>query len=77
MERSKLEATKEDWVKIKNVLSSTDVIEACTKEQTITKQKFYKLLIVTVFAAQLEKVTMGCKDAVLPDSQTKTTLLIV
>ena len=31
-ERSKLVATKEDLVKIKNLLRNTDVIEACTKK---------------------------------------------
>ena len=32
MERSKLVATKEDLVKIKNVLNNIDMIEACTKK---------------------------------------------
>ena len=71
MERSKLVATKEVLVKIKNVLSNTDVIEACTKERANTKWKFYKLTNVTVFAALLREVPMGFQDAVLPEPLTK------
>ena len=46
-------ATKEDLVKIKNVLSSFDVIEACTKEPANAKWKFYKRTNVTVPAVLL------------------------
>ena len=35
--RSKLVATEKDSVKLKNVLSCTDVIEACTNERAKTK----------------------------------------
>ena len=35
MEQPKQVATREDLIKIKNVLSNTDVIEACTKERGI------------------------------------------
>ena len=40
MERSKLVATKEDLVKIKNELSNTDVIEACTKKTSQNMVEF-------------------------------------
>ena len=63
--------TKEDLVKIKKLLSNTDVIEACTRERANTKWKFYKLTNVTVFVALLKEVAMGCKHAVLPEPLTK------
>ena len=37
LERSKLVATREDLIKIKNLLSNTDVIETCTREWAKTK----------------------------------------
>ena len=58
-------------VKIKNVLSNTDVMEACTKERANGNWNFYKLTNVTVFAALLKEVPTGCKDAVLPGPHTK------
>ena len=75
MEGSKPVATKEDWVKIKNVVSNIDVIKACTRERENTKWKFYKPTNVTAFAALLREVPIGCKDAVLPEPQ-KTSQLI-
>ena len=67
LERSKLVVTTEDLTKTKTPLSNNDVFESCTKEQADTKWKFYKLTIVTFFAALLKEVPMGCKDTVLPD----------
>ena len=65
IERSKHVATNGDLVKIKNVCSNTDVIEACIKERAVTKQKIYKPKFMTICAALIEEVPMGCKDAVL------------
>ena len=69
MDRSKF--TKESLVKIKNVLSHTDVLEACTKERAITKWKFCKLTKITVFAALLRELPMGCKNAVEAETLAK------
>ena len=77
IERSELEATKEDLVRIKYVLGNTGVIDVCTKEREKRKCKLYKLTNVTVFAALLREVPMRCKDTVLPEPLAKTTLLIV
>ena len=55
---SKLVATKADLAKVKNVLSNTDVIEACAKERANTKWKFHKLINVTIFAALLTEIYM-------------------
>ena len=60
-------ATTEDLTKIKHLLSNTDIIVSCTREGANTKWKFYELSNVTIFAAILKEVPMGCKDTVLPD----------
>ena len=44
-----------------------DIVDLCTRERANTKWKFYKLTNLTVLAALLKDVTMGCKDSVLPE----------
>ena len=56
---------------LKVFLNKTDVIESCSRERTNTKWRFYKLTYLTVFAALLKDVPMGCKNAVLPKSLLK------
>ena len=51
---------------MKDFLNQIDVIESCSREITNTKWRFYKLTNLTVFAALLKDVPMGCKNAVLP-----------
>ena len=46
-------------------LNKIDVIESCGQERVKTKWKFYKLKNLTVIAALLKEVPMGCKNAVL------------
>ena len=65
LDRSKL-CTHYDLAKLKDFLNKTDVIESCCRERINTKWKFYKLTNLTVFAALLRDVPMGCKNAVLP-----------
>ena len=67
LDRSQLVCTKDDLAKLKNIVNQTDVIESCTRERMNTKWKFYKLTNLTVFAALLKDIPMGCRDAVLPD----------
>ena len=59
--------THEDLAKLKDFLNQTDVIESSSRERTNTKWRFYKLTNLTVFAALLKDVPMGCKSAVLPE----------
>ena len=66
-ERSKLVCTKDDLAKLKHFLTKTDVIESCSRETMNTKWRFYKLTNLTVFAALLKNVPMGCKNAVLTE----------
>ena len=68
LEQSNIVSNKDDMAKLKEILKKTDVIESCTKERSNTKWRFFKLTNLTIFAALLRDVTMGCKDAVLPES---------
>ena len=68
LEQSKLVSNKDDMAKMKEILKKTDVIESCTKERSNTKWRFFKLTNLTIFAALLKDIPMGCKDAVLPES---------
>ena len=68
LEQSKLVSNKDDMTKLKEILKKTDVIESCTKERSNTKWRFFKLTNLTIFAALMKNIPMGCKDAVLPES---------
>ena len=67
LERSKPLATKEDLTENKKLQSNTDILESCTRERANTKWQFYKLMIVTIFAARFKGVPMGCKDTLSPN----------
>ena len=67
LDRSKLVWTHDYLAKLKDFLNKTDVIESCSRERTNTKWRFYKLTNLTVFAALLKDVPMGCKNAVSPE----------
>ena len=57
--------------KLKEILKKTDLIESCTKERSNTKWRFFKLTNLTISAALLRDIPMGCRDAVLPESLLK------
>ena len=67
LDRSKLVCTRDDLAKLKDFLNKTDVIESCSRERMSKKWRFHKLTNLTVFAALLKDVLMGCKDTVLPE----------
>ena len=67
MERSKLVCTPNDINNLKGKLQIMDIVDFCTRDRANTKWKFYKLTNLTVFAALLKDVPMGCKDSVLPE----------
>ena len=67
LDRSKLVCTHDVLAKLKDFLNQTDVIESCCREKMNTKRRFYKLTNLTVFAALLKHVLMGCKDSVLSE----------
>ena len=66
LDRPKLLCTHDDLAKLKDFLNQSDVIEFCSRERMNTKWRFYKLTNLTVFAALLKDVPMGCKNAFLP-----------
>ena len=67
LDRSKLVCTHDDLAKLKDFINQTEVIESCSRQRMNTKWSFYKLTNLTVFAALLKDVPMGCKNAVLPE----------
>ena len=67
VDRSKLVFTHDELAKLKGFFNKTDVLESCSRERMKTKWNFYKLINLTVFAALLKQVPMGCRKAVLPD----------
>ena len=67
LDRSKLVCTHDALAKLKGFFNKTDVIESCSRERMNTKWRFYNLTNLTVFAASLKHVPMGCKNAVLPE----------
>ena len=76
LDRSKLVCTHDDSAKLKDFLNKADVIESCSRERMNTKWRFYKLTNLTVFAALLKYVPMGCKNAVLPEPLLKNHTII-
>ena len=71
LEQSKRVSNKDVMAKLKKILKKTDVIKSCTKERSNTNWRFFKLTNLTIFAAILRDIPMGCKDAVLPESLLK------
>ena len=65
LDRSKLVCTHDDLAKLRHFFKKTDVIESCSQERMNAKWRLYKLTKLTVFAALLKDVPMGCKYAVL------------
>ena len=71
LDRSKFVCTHDDLAKLKEFLNKTDAIESCSRERRNTNWMFYKITNLTVFAAILKDVPMGCKDKVLPEALLK------
>ena len=71
LEQPKLVSNKDDMAKLKEILKKTDVIESCTKERSNTKWRFFRLTNLTIFAAVLRDIPMGCKDTDLLESLLK------
>ena len=67
LDRSKRVCTHDNFAKLKKFLNEADVIESCGRKRMNTKWRFYKLTNLSVFAALVKDVPMGCKNAVLPE----------
>ena len=48
-------------------MGKNHVVEQCTQERQNTKWRFKLITNVTIFAALLKKIPMGCPDSVLPE----------
>ena len=66
-EKSHLLCTKADLISIQGKVEKFDIVEQCTQERQNTKWKFKLITNVTIFAAVLKNITMGCPDSVLPE----------
>ena len=57
--------TKADLTVLQNKAIKQDVIKICTQERQNTKWQYKLIPNVTIFAALLKNVSMGCPDSVL------------
>ena len=71
MERWKLVCTPDDIANLKSKLQKIDILDLCMQERANIKWRFYKLTNLTVSAALLKDVPMGCKNTVLPEQLLK------
>ena len=65
-DQSKFVCTKDDLTKLNDFLIKFDVIELCSREKINTNWRFHKLTNLTMFAALVKVIPMGCKEAALP-----------
>ena len=65
LDRLELVCTNDDLAKLKYNVHKADVIKSCSREKLSTKCRFYKFTNLSVLAAVLKDVPMGCKNAVL------------
>ena len=66
-EKSHLLCTKADLITIQGKVEKFDTVEQCTQERHNTKWRFTLITNVTIFAALLKNIPMGCPDSVLPE----------
>ena len=67
LDRFKVVCTTDDLAKLKEIRNKADLKESCSREMMITKWRLYKLAKLTVLAALLKDVPIGCRIAVLPN----------
>ena len=66
-EKSHLLCTKADLITIQGKVEKVDIVEQCTQERQNTKWRFKLITNVTIFAALLKNIPMGCLNSVLPE----------
>ena len=67
LDRAFLLSNRNDLLNIQNEIEKVDLIEACTQERQNSKWRFTVITNVTVFAALLTNIPMGCTDSPLPE----------
>ena len=66
-EKLHLLCTKADLITIPGKVEKFDIVEQCIQERQNTKWRFKLITNVTIFAALLKNIPMGCPDYVLPE----------
>ena len=66
-EKSHLLCTNVDRITIQGKVEKIDIVEQCTQERQNRKWRFKLISNVTIFAALLKNIPMGCADCVLPE----------
>ena len=59
--------TKADLIIIQGKVKKFDIVEQCIQERQNTKWRFKLITNVTIFAASLKNIPVGCPDSVLPE----------
>ena len=67
LDRAFLLSKRNDLINLRNEFEKLDLIETCTQEHQNSKWRFTVITIVTVFAALLTNIPMGCTDSHLPE----------
>ena len=67
IEKSHLLCAKADLIAMQGKVEKFDIVEQCTQERQYTKWRFKLITNVTIFAALLKNIPMGCSDSVLPE----------
>ena len=67
LDRAFLLSNRNDLLNIQNEIEKLNLIETCTQERQNSKWRFKVITNVTVFAALLTNIPMGCTDSPLPE----------
>ena len=67
LDRAFLLSNRNDLLNIQKEIEKLDLIETCTQERQNSKWRFTVITNVTVFAALLTNIPMGCTDSPLPE----------
>ena len=67
LDRAFLLSNRNDLLNIQNETEKLDLIETCTQERQNSKWRYTVITNVTVFAALLKNIPMGCTNSPLPE----------
>ena len=67
LDRAHLLSNKNDLLNIQSEIGKVNLIETCTQERQNSKWRFDLITNVTIFAALLKNIPLGCLDSVLPE----------
>ena len=67
LDRAHLLSNKNDLLNLQSEIGKFDLIETCTQERQNSKWRFALITNVTIFAALLKNILLGCLDSVAPE----------